>query len=411
MIPDIHVVFIHSSTEGLIITEMIAPLSIRQRLDVSLVTETFPPEINGVAMTLSRLVSGLDRRGHAVQVVRPRQPGDLGEGTAVSERVSEVLRPGFPIPRYPHLRMGLPSGGALKKLWMQRRPDIVHIATEGPLGRSALASARALGIPVSSSFHTNFHDYSKHYGMGFLHRPVLGYLRRFHNQTACTMVPSLDLIENLEQAGYRNLVQLGRGVDTSLFSPAHRSEELRASWGVSPGDLVIIHVGRVAREKDIPHAIAAFQEIRARQPGTRMVVVGDGPMRSDLAAAHPGVRFTGVLPVHEVARHYASGDLFLFPSTSETWGNVLLEAMASGLACVAYDYAAAHQHVRHGHNGLAVPVGDRQAFNAHALTAAGSLNFISELGRNARQTTLAISWDRVVDRFADLLGRVADDRF
>ena len=390
---------------------MIAPLDFHSRLHISLVTETYPPEINGVAMTLSRLVGGLDRRGHRVQIVRPRQAVEAPTAANPSGRISEVLRPGLPIPQYPHLRMGLPSGGALRKLWIARRPDVVHIATEGPLGSSALTAARSLGIPVSSSLHTNFQDYSRHYGLGFFKRPLLGYLRRFHNRTACTMVPSPDLICDLEQAGYRNLVHLGRGVDTALFNPAHRSEELRASWGAGPGDLVVIHVGRVAREKDIPQAIAAFQTMRRRHPRTRMVVIGDGPLRQELSAAHPGVRFTGALPMEDVARHYASADLFLFPSTSETWGNVLLEAMASGLACVAYDYAAARQHLRHGQNGLAVPLGDVHAFHAHALNLAGSLDVISELGRQARQTALGISWDRVVDRFAELLNRVADDRF
>lgn len=388
---------------------MIAPLALRRHLLVSLVTETFPPEINGVAMTLSRLVRALVRRGHTVQVVRPSQPQRAGDVPAEELGCEELLVGGFPIPGYPSLRLGAPAGGRLKQAWRERRPDVVHIATEGPLGWSALRAAESLRLPLSSSFHTNFHDYARHYGCGFLHRPVLGYLRGFHNRTRVTMVPSLDLITDLEAAGYRNLVQLDRGVDIDLFDPAHRDPELRRTWGAEDGAPVCLLTGRVAREKNIPLALAAFAAIRAQDPRARMVVVGDGPLRAPLAAAHPAVLFTGALPNRELARHYASADLFLFPSTSETWGNVLIEAMASGLACVAYDYAAARHHVKDGVNGLAVALGDEAGFTAAALRAAGDPALRASLGVEARRTAVPIAWERVATRFEDLLGRVAEE--
>ena len=160
----------------------------RRSLRIALVTETYPPEVNGVATTLARVVEGLHRRGHELQLVRPRQkavpPGPL------TPRLDEVLMRGLPIPRYPHLRMGLPSKRALVKLWSMARPDVVHVATEGPLGWSALQAARHLHLPVTSDFRTNFHAYSRHYGIGWLNKPIMAYLRKFHNLAACTMVPT-----------------------------------------------------------------------------------------------------------------------------------------------------------------------------------------------------------------------------
>jgi hypothetical protein len=147
-------------------------------MHIAMVTETYPPEVNGVARTVGRMVDGMRQRGHSVQVARPRQNGHDATG------MDELLQRGFPIPRYPQLMIGAPAGGALQRAWSERRPDIVHIVTEGPLGWSALAAARKSGLKVSTGFHTNFHHYSSHYGVGFLARPVTAYLRYFHNRAA-----------------------------------------------------------------------------------------------------------------------------------------------------------------------------------------------------------------------------------
>lgn len=370
-------------------------------LDVALVTETYPPEINGVAMTLGNLVQGLRVRGWRVQVVRPRQPG---EAEACDQ---EWLRPSLPVPRYAGLRIGLPSGLSLHGRWRRRRPDLVHVVTEGPLGLSALRSARRLGIPVSSGFHTNFHDYSRHYGLSWMHGAVERYLKAFHNRTRCTLVPAQDVITQLSQRGFRNLMLLGRGVDAGLFTPELRSDELRASWGADRDTLVALHVGRVAPEKNIPLALRAFAAIRAVRPDAKLVVVGEGPERARLAASAANARFTGALPRAELARAYASADLFLFPSMSETYGNVLMEAMASGLPAVSFDYAAPRQHVRDGVNGWTVPFGDGDAFVRRAVAIASDDARRRGAGIEARRTALAVGWEHVVDRFAAILRRVA----
>ena len=312
----------------------------RRPLFVALVTETYPPEVNGVAMTVARVAEGLRARRHRVQVVRPWQA--LAD-TARTPGLDEVLVKGVPVPRYPHLKMGLPCTRRLVAQWRHARPDIVHIATEGPLGWSALRAAQRLGLPVTSDFRTNFQAYSRHYGLGWLSQAILAYLRRFHNATRCTMVPTEALRDELEALGFAPVRAVARGVDASRFHPQHRSAQLRASWGATDQTLVVLHVGRLAAEKNLGALLDSYEKIRQLRPDSRLVLVGDGPSRADLERRCPGAVFAGMRTGHELAEHYASGDLFVFPSTTETFGNVTLEAMASGLPVVAYHYAAAAQ--------------------------------------------------------------------
>ena len=212
-----------------------------------MVTETYPPEVNGVARTVGLMVDGLRRRGHAIQLVRPRQNGhDL---CAAGPLFDEILQRGIPIPRYSQLRMGLPAGASLLDAWTGRRPQIVHIATEGPLGWSALGAARRLRIPVATDFHTNFDAYSRHYGFAWLAKPVRAYLRAFHNRADCTLVPTAELSETLGGNGFERLRVVGRGVDPAVFSPERRSNALRATWGADESSLVALCVSRFAPEK------------------------------------------------------------------------------------------------------------------------------------------------------------------
>jgi glycosyltransferase involved in cell wall biosynthesis len=365
----------------------------RRSLRVAVVTETWPPEVNGVAATAARVVAELRDRGHELQVIRPRQHHD--DGAAQEPGYAEVLMRGLPIPRYPQLKMGLPSRRTLLRLWGLQRPDVVHIVTEGPLGWSALQAAQALKLPVVSDFRTNFHAYSRHYGVAWLQRPIVGYLRKFHNRTACTMVPTEGLRAELQAEGFQNLRVVARGVDTGLFDPARRSEALRRQWGAGPRDMVAMHVGRIAPEKNLDTLLAAHAALRQRDPLVKLVFVGDGPARAAMQQQCPQAHFAGLQRGEALAAHYASADVFLFPSLTETYGNVLPEAMASGLAVVAFDYAAAGQLVHHGHNGLLVRVGDAAGFCQTAARLANDLNEARALGREARATALKLDWGRI----------------
>ena len=373
----------------------------RRSMRVAEVTETYPPEVNGVALTIARFVEGLRRRGHDIQLVRPRQ--DRADRAGAGGGYHEVLTRGMSIPRYPSLKLGLPAKRALERLWSYRRPDVVHIVTEGPLGWSALRAADKLKIPAVSDFRTNFHAYSRHYGIGWLGKPILAYLRKFHNRTLCTMVPTEPLRAELAALGFRGLRVVSRGVDTALFNPSRRSEALRAAWGAAPLDPVLLHVGRIAPEKNLDALLAAYAAARSHAPRTRLVLVGDGPARGELQARCPEAVFAGTQRGEYLAAHYASGDVFLFPSLTETYGNVTAEAMASGLAVIAYDYAAAAALIRHGHSGLLAKFDDTPTFAALAAGLVADPAAIAAMGAQARQTAAAHDWTRVVRELESVL--------
>ncbi len=372
----------------------------RRSLRIAVVTETYTPEVNGVALSAARFVEGLRRREHEIQLVRPRQDQDRNDRAG---GMQDVLTHGVPIPNYPGLRMGLPATRELVRLWRGNRPDVVHVLTEGPLGWSAVSAARKLKLPVISDFRTNFHSYSRHYGVGWLGRPILAYLRKFHNRTLWTLVPTEALRGQLAALGFRDVRVVARGVDTALFDPARRSDTLRAGWGAGPTDPVLLHVGRIAAEKNLAALVSAYAAARAQEARCRLVLVGDGPARAEIQARCPDAIFAGVRRGEDLAAYYASADVFVFPSVTETYGNVTLEALASGLAVVAFDYAAAAETIRHGDNGLLAPMGDAGAFTALAASAVSDFARARAMGLRARESALRLGWDLVVRQLETLL--------
>jgi glycosyltransferase involved in cell wall biosynthesis len=235
----------------------------------------------------------------------------------------------------------------------------------------------------------------------------MAYLRRFHNQTTATLVATDELRASLQTTRFRNVEVVGRGVDCALFTPTRRSPALRAAWGAADDDVVVAYVGRVAAEKNVDLAIDAYRAMQAVHRRLRFVVVGDGPAHERLRRAHPDLIFCGFRRGEELGAHYASADIFLFPSATETFGAVTLEAMASGLGVVGYDYAAAREYVTHAENGLLVPYGDRRAFIANAVRVVSAPGLLARIRRAARQTVLPLDWARVVERFEGVLMRAA----
>lgn len=375
-------------------------------MNIAIVTETFPPEVNGVAMTFGVITRELARRGHTITVYRPDRP-DLSRAEPI-EGVDEFPLPGFPVPGYPLLRLGWPAAALLKRVWRTARPDLVHVVTEGPLGASAISAARALSVPVTSSFHTNFHQYAGEYGFSPMRGLVLRWLRRVHNRTRRTFAPTAELAAELGAAGFNNVGLLSRGVDTWQFHPARRSPELRLKWGATPDTPVVIHVGRMAVEKNYDLLFRAYDAMRRVNPQLKFVLAGEGPLRARLQREHPECIFAGFFSRQEIGRYYASADIYIHASLTETFGNVLTEALASGLAVAGFDYAAARQFITHGESGLVVPCEEPDALVDAAMMLANDGFLRTQLRQAARAAVESHSWTTVIAGFErDLLAAAA----
>ena len=368
----------------------------RPSLRIAVVTETWPPEVNGVAMTLAKLVQGLSHRNHDVQLIRPRQT--KSESPLNDASLEEVLMRGMPIPRYPELKLGLPSKKTLVKTWTLRRPDVVHIATEGPLGWSALQAAKVLKLPVTSDFRTNFQSYSKHYGVGWLRKPIVAYLRKFHNATACTMVPTRELMRTLSENGFANLKVVSRGVDTKLFNISKRDTSLRSSWGATDNTKVLISVGRMAPEKNLDQVLKTYEALKFTGQSFKLVMVGDGPLKEQFQKRYPEIIFPGMLSQSDLAAYYASSDLFIFPSQTETFGNVTLEALASGIPVLAFDCAAARDWVQTGVNGWLVAENNPEGFAAQAMAVFNTKGLLDQITKSTRQQVVHLDWDQIAEQ-------------
>ena len=375
----------------------------------AIITETYPPEINGVALTVQGLEQGLRARGHVVELVRPAQ---VDENAALAECVTPqsdltVVR-GLPIPRYPNLRFGLPCAKKLRSLWTATRPDAIYIATEGPLGNSALAIANELGIPVITGFHTRFDHYVVDYGFGFLRKTAIAWMRRFHNRADMTLVPTLELRRELASLGFKNVQCLRRAVDCQRFDPAKRSASLRTSWGLGREDLAVLFVGRIASEKNLELAVDAFRALQRHRPDARFIWIGDGPRREELEEANGDFIFTGMLRGDELAEAIASTDLFPFASSSETFGNVTLEAMASGVPVVAFDYGAAREFLRRNIHGDVVAMDDESAFIAATTRLALEDTLRREMGISCRRAMQALQPEQVAEDLDSLFHQLID---
>lgn len=372
---------------------------------IGIVSETYPPEINGVALTVHSLAAGLASQGHTVDLIRPRQQTPFKDEPGI---VALEVR-GASLPRYPGLRFGLPAGGLLRDRWTRLRPDAIYVATEGPLGWSAVRTAKRLGIPTATGFHTRFDTYADHYGVGFLTPIVRNYLRNFHRRAAATLVPTEALANELNALGVDTARLLRRAVDTQLFHPRHRNATLREQWNVDGNTPVVLYVGRIAAEKNLGLAVRAFRAVQQQVPKARYVWVGDGPARAALQEANPDFIFAGMQRGEALAQHYASADLFPFPSLSETFGNVILEALASGLPVVAYEEGAAREHLHTGQNGYRIDAGNERSFIESTVMLASNASLIRHMGRAAHASIANLSPDAVINEFEHLLAELAKE--
>jgi glycosyltransferase involved in cell wall biosynthesis len=359
---------------------------------VSLVTETYFPQVNGVSRTLGELVRHLSERGDQVQLVHP----DYGEPV---DREHVHLVRSVNIPFYKELYLPLPPFGSVCRAIDAFQPDLVHIATEATLGLSVLRHVARRKIATVSSFHTNFDQYSRHYKVGWANGTIWRYLRWFHNRTRESYVPSRTTIKGLESLGFERLVLWPRGVDGTLFRPDRPGRnQVRQALGWGPDDLVISYVSRIAPEKNVSYLADALALVAARRPDVRILFVGDGPMRGELERRIGSIAcFAGYRVGEELADHYAAGDIFAFASLTETFGNVVLEAMASGMPVVAVRAGGVGDTVQEGSTGRLVEPDEPPArFADRLLSLAEDVDRRRAMATAAREYALSQSWDAIM---------------
>jgi len=327
-------------------------------MNVALFSGNYCYTVDGPALALNRLVPFLERNGHNVLVFSPtsRTPAFEPAGTLVST-------PSLPLPGRSEYRLSLGLTPRLRARLEAFQPDVFHLATPDPLGLHALRLAKKWGVPAIASFHTRFDVYPRYYGLTILEKYLTNYMRWFYRQCSQVYVPSRSMEDVLRTQGFGDDIRIwSRGVDASLFRPGRRDKSWRRSIGIEDDEVVVVFVGRLVMEKGLEFLASAMELAEGMGVHYRCVVVGEGPAREWFASRVPQAHFTGFLRGEELARVYASSDIFVNPSETETFGNVTLEAMASGLPAVCVDAIGSRSLVRHAVTGFLATPGDATEF-------------------------------------------------
>lgn len=384
-----------------------AALEALDGLRVALFTGSYTYIVDGVSLTLNRLVSFLEDHGAEVLVFAPTIPDPPIRHAGTLDPITSFSAPGRP-----EYRISLTTTAAQRERLERFRPHLVHIATPDFLGIDGLRQARRLNVPVVSSYHTHFTSYLAYYRLGIMEPLLWRYLRWFYGSVQHVYVPTPTMAEVLESHGIREGVRLWpRGVETDRFHPRHRDLAWRRALGFGDDEVVISFVSRLVWEKGLDVFAESLQRLEAMGIRHRSLIVGDGPARDELAARLPDARFLGHLRDHELARAYASSDIFLFPSRTETFGNVTLEAMSSGVPTVCADSPGSHALVRSGRTGYVIEGGDVDRFVSALATLASDTDVRHRMGRAGREEAERYAWPLILGTiagyYAEILGQGA----
>lgn len=373
---------------------------------IALFTDTFTPQVNGVARTLERLAKHAADSGHRIAVVSP----SLGPEAPTTDEWLRIRLPAVRLPFYPELRIARLLDRRSSARLESFNPDIVHVATEFTVGWSGLLWTAERNIPVISSFHTDFPAYLKAYGVVGFEEVAWNYLRGFHARARVTLCPSRDTREQLLSRGFTGDLRVWpRGVNSTVFRPGHHDAYIKQRIR-RDADVVLLYVGRVAAEKRIDLLLEAFAKLRRSHGGTiRLAIIGDGPAMKPLqATAHEGVEFFGYMQGEQLAAAYASADIFAFPSDTETFGNVVLEAAASGLAVVCADSGGVTHTVRHEHSGLLFRAGDANDLASKIDCLVRDEGLRASVAAAALAHAREQSWRRILDGVLDTYRELSD---
>ena len=371
---------------------------------VAYFSESLAPTISdGVTRTLTQLVRTLDHEGVEYRIFSPIDPGP---SVAWRDRVRRVRS--VPFLPYSYYRVGLPYLQGILRELERFRPDVVHAVNPTPLGIFGVDYARRRGIPAVSSYHTRFVSYLPYYRLRGFEDLAWSYLAWFYNRCQMTYAPSNSARSELHDRGIRDVELWQRGIDRSRFSPQFRSEELRARTG-DPALPLLLFVGRLVREKDLADLVDTANCLKARRQPFRLVFVGDGPMRNELAQRLPEAHFAGYQEGAELAAWYASADLFVFPSTTETFGNVILEAFASGVPAVAVRAGGPADIVVPGENGLLASPHDAEDLANKIEVMLRNRSVAAQLREGALRSADRYDWStinrRLIESYRRQIGR------
>lgn len=356
---------------------------------IAIFSEVYAPMVSGVSLVLQRLVAALEQRGHVVRVYAPAYPA---AGDAVDE--AHIFRtPSRRLFLYPDVRWGFPDWPAIRADFAAFRPDLVHVATEFAMGVTGVRLAREFEVPVIASAHTDYERYASRYHLEWLLPAGWQYLRWFYGHATRVLCPSRPYERHLHLRGVRHTAIWSRGVDRLLFHPGRRDDALRAGWGVAPDQPLVLYVGRLAAEKNLDLLLEAWRLLGPREDGARLVLVGTGPLEAELrATTRAGVVIAGVQTGAALAACCASADLFAFPSSTETFGNVLLEAMSAGLPSLAVRAGGVTDFAEHDVNAWLVEPDSTEALVEGLRTLLDGRALRHRLAAGGEATAAARDW-------------------
>lgn len=377
-----------------------------EEVRLALFTDTYAPEVNGVAKTLERWIAYLRKRGVPCLVFAPARPRGEAELPGVAERLASV-----PFFLYPELRVAAPVSFAAERKLLDFRPTVVHVATPFGTGMAGRRLALKHGLPLVASHHTHFVRYLPFYNLQWMGKLLWRYLRWFHRPCRKVYVPSRSVLEECAKDGWRGLEIWSRGIDASVFRPGPDRDAFLAEAGIPSSRFVVLCAGRLAPEKQPELAVEAVSRFAASRIGAELVLAGEGPCADALRllAAKRGVRarFLGAIPQPELRRWMAAADAMLFPSPTETFGNVVLEAMACGLPVVGAAAGAVPDTVRDGETGLLCPAGDADAFAGALMRLAADADLRARLSAAGLAAAASRSWDDVFGRLLDSMAEAS----
>ncbi|MDD9268921.1 glycosyltransferase family 4 protein [Paenibacillus sp. GCM10023248] len=372
---------------------------------LALFTDTYVPQMNGVALTLGRLTDHLHRRGIEHLVFTPKCTDEM----AYSELIRPV--PSVPFFLYPECRIALPNLLSLRSELDRFRPHLIHLATPFNIGLCGLHYARKHRISHVASYHTHFDRYLVYYRMKRAIPFYWSYMKWFHQSCDAIFAPSADTIRDLQSQGFANLLLWSRGVDCSLYTPERRSDAIRAKYGIT-APFLLLYVGRIAPEKDIDTLSAVMREMPdSLKSRVHWLVVGDGPQLPELREQAPGnVTFAGYKQGEELAEIYASSDLFVFPSSTETFGNVVQEAMASGLPVIGANSGGVRDMVATGRTGMLCTPREPESFIRAIEACVDGSEQLAGYRQAARTFALGRSWEAIFDGLLQDYAQMIDAR-